>query len=115
MANLNTDAVRRLIMAVSDQSVGNDVARRLNVVDLLSAGVKKTVVDAIVATTADATTDFGSLKKGDLVVTIPAAAGNAVFETVSADGALNAAATVGDLYVVLRAVSVSSGSSSVVL
>jgi hypothetical protein len=59
---------------------------------------------AIIATSTSTTTDFGALAVGDLLVHIPAVAGNADFETVAAAGTKPSAAVVGDLYVALRAV-----------
>lgn len=59
---------------------------------------------AIVAAHTSTTTDFGGLVVGDLLIHIPATAGNSSFETVVTAGTKPSAAVVGDLYLVLRAV-----------
>lgn len=57
----------------------------------------------IVATSTSTTTDFGALQVGDLVIAIPASAGNTIFYTVVTAGTLPAAAVIGSLYLVIRA------------
>ena len=57
----------------------------------------------IIAAHTSTTTDFGALAVGDIVVHIPAVAGNAIFYTVATAGTLPAAAVVGDLYMAWRA------------
>lgn len=57
--------------------------------------------DLIIATSTSQTTDFGSLKVGDIVVIILPAAGNAQFVSISTAGDLGQAAVVGQLYIVL--------------
>lgn len=57
----------------------------------------------IVASSISTTTDFGSLAVGDVVVVLPASAGNSHFLAVTADHTLPEAAVVGSLYLVLRA------------
>ena len=59
----------------------------------------------IIATSTSQTTDFGALAVGDYVIHIPATPGNAGFTHVTTAGTLGAAAVVGDLYLVMRAVS----------
>jgi hypothetical protein len=69
----------------------------------LEASLSHYVVEAIVATTADTTTDFGNVLVGDLIVAVPAVAGNAQFGAVAVDATSPFAAVIGDLYLVLRA------------
>jgi hypothetical protein len=57
---------------------------------------------AIVATSTSTTTNFSALIVGDLLVHIPATAGNAAFETVATAATKPSAAVVGDLYLVVR-------------
>jgi len=56
----------------------------------------------IVATQTSTTHDFAALQKGDLLVHIPATAGNCSFETIAVNGTKPSAAVVGDLYLQLR-------------
>jgi hypothetical protein len=63
---------------------------------------------AIIATHADATTDFAALMVGDIVLHIPATAGNTSFGVVATAGTAPAAAVVGDLYLVHRPVNLDS-------
>tara|TARA_B100001094_G_C18196280_1_gene811401 strand:- start:11612 stop:11929 length:318 start_codon:yes stop_codon:yes gene_type:complete len=57
--------------------------------------------DLIIATAVSQTTDFGSLKVGDLVVIIKPAAGEAEYKSISTAGDLGVAAVPGQLYIVL--------------
>ena len=57
--------------------------------------------DLIIATSTSQTTDFGSLKVGDLVVIVKPAAGEAEYKSISTAGDLGVAAVVGQLYIVL--------------
>ncbi len=57
--------------------------------------------DLIIATAVSQTTDFGSLKVGDLVVIIKPAAGEAEYKSISTAGDLGVAAVIGQLYIVL--------------
>lgn len=57
----------------------------------------------IVATNVSTTIDFAALQVGDIVLHIPAVAGNSNFLQVATAGTLPAAAVVGDLYEVRRA------------
>lgn len=55
-----------------------------------------------VATTADATTDFESVAVGDIIVHIPATAGNAEFAVADTIGTNKLGnAVIGDLYIVV--------------
>lgn len=58
----------------------------------------------IIATSTSQTTDFGALAVGDYVIHIPTTPGNAGFTHVATAGTLGAAAVIGDLYLVMRAV-----------
>lgn len=59
-------------------------------------------VTMIVATSTSATANFSSLKVNDLLIHIPATAGNASFEKCVTAGTKPSAAVVGDLYIQLR-------------
>jgi hypothetical protein len=62
------------------------------------------LVGAVVASHVSKTTDFAQVAVGDLVVHVPATAGNSDFGTaVTAATIPQAAAVVGDLYIILRA------------
>lgn len=91
--------VRRLISAAGDRSLGQRLADAVNTT-AMSAFLIPAV---IVATNVSTTLDFGALRIGDRVLILPAAAGNAQFVTVAANGTLPQAAVVGSLYVVIRA------------
>lgn len=97
--------LKRLGIALGSMPVGNSVADKIEAGNALAGQSGKSVAAAIVATATSTTTDFGALKVGDLVVAIPAVAGNAYFETVATAGTKPSAAVIGDLYVVLRAFS----------
>lgn len=105
MASVSLGEVQKLISAATDTALGQKLANA--VVDSGNRG-GWTIAGLIVATNVSTTVDFGSLKVGDKVVTIPAAAGNSIFYTVATAGTLPAAAVVGSLYVVIRAVPVSN-------
>lgn len=70
----------------------------------IQSAVTTVVAAAIVATSTSQTTDFGILLTTDKVIMIPATAGSADFITPSATGTLGQSAVVGNLYLVLRAV-----------
>jgi len=57
--------------------------------------------DVIIATSTSQTTDFGSLKVGDIVVIILPSAGNASYKSIATAGDLGIAAVVGQLYIVI--------------
>jgi hypothetical protein len=84
-----------MLIALASQPAGNEVLTQLN-------NAAFAIPAAIVAAHVSATTDFSALIAGDLVVHVPATAGNAAFFTVATAGTLPAAAVVGDLYIVLR-------------
>lgn len=100
--SLSSNAVNRLKIATGDVNAGNEIANAVN----QGAALKTShgVVGAIVATATSTTTDFASLKVGDIVATIPAAAGNSKFGAVATAGTAPFAAVIGDLYLVLRPV-----------
>ena len=60
------------------------------------------VIDLIIATAVSTTTDFGSLKVGDLVLQVRPTAATMHYMTVATAGTLPEAAVVTDLYIVLR-------------
>jgi hypothetical protein len=99
---LSDNDTKRIISAVADKTLGNTLASMLNKSDAAS----HFIAAAIVATNVSQTIDFaGKLAVGDLVVMVPAVAGNADFiGPIATAGDLGQAAVVGNLYVVLRAV-----------
>jgi hypothetical protein len=110
---LSSDAVKRLMIATASADVGNEVATAINKGAAVAAQNLVCLVGAIVATSVSQTVDFGVLKVGDKVVMIPATAGNADFISPSVAGDLGQAAVVGNLYLVLRSLSLDSASSAV--
>lgn len=100
---LSATTVKNLIVALANQPNANELASAVNDGDAVSAATGLTVAAAITATATSTTTNFGALLVGDLVIAVPAAAGNTIFYTVATAGTLPAAAVVGSLYVVLRA------------
>lgn len=93
--SLSINAGKRLIEALTSKNAGNEVATILN---NSNYGIPMAIVAAHVSTT----TDFQGLLVGDLLVHIPATAGNAAFETVATANTKPSAAVVGDLYLVIR-------------
>lgn len=75
---------------------------------LIGALIGSSIAAAIVATAASATVDFNALQAGDLLVHIPAIAGNASFAMVATAGTAPAAAVVGDLYLAIRVIGMDS-------
>lgn len=107
MANqaMSQGMLRRLIIALASAPSGNGVADMIESGNALAAASGMSIPAAIVAAHTSTTTDFAALKVGDLLVHVPATAGNAAFEVVATAGTKPSAAVVGDLYVVLRAYS----------
>jgi hypothetical protein len=102
MSNLSNDAQKRLLVATGSKDVGNEISSAINLAENVAAQHAQVVAGAIVATSTSTTTNFGSLKIGDVVAHIPAVAGNSIFGTVAVAGTLPFAAVVGDLYLVIR-------------
>lgn len=86
---------KRLIESLTSNVAGNEVGGILN-------NSTWGIPAAIVATSTSTTTNFTALKVGDLLVHIPATAGNSAFETIVTAGTKPSAAVVGDLYIVIR-------------
>lgn len=103
MPILSLDSNKRLCIALTSQADGNEVSTNLNAGSVLADQTGFSIPLAIVATSISSTVNFGGLLVGDLVVHIPASAGNTIFYTVVTAGTLPAAAVVNDLYIVLRA------------
>ncbi len=83
------------------------LANKRAATDLINQMGSHYVAAMIVASAVSQTTDFGALKVGDLVVMIPATAGNADFiGPIATAGDLGQAAVVGNLYQVWRANSI---------
>lgn len=93
--SLSVNSGKRLIEALTSKNAGNEVATILN-----NANWGLPLV--IVATSVSATTNFQGLIPGDLLVHIPATAGNASFETIVTANTKPSAAVVGDLYLAVR-------------
>lgn len=92
---ISLGASKRVLIALASQKDGNEILSQLN-----NAGWA--IPAAIVAAHVSATTDFAALLPNDLLVHIPAAAGNAAFEKIVTAGTKPSAAIVGDLYIALR-------------
>lgn len=101
--SLSSDAARRLVVALASAKAGNEVIDAINQGAAAASQDAWVIAAAIVAAHTSTTTDFAALAIGDLLVHIPAVAGNAVFESVVAAGTKPSAAVVGDLYIALRA------------
>lgn len=110
--SVSADTVIRLMQSLTKESAGNEVATLLNNHDALKAQSNWAIPAAIVAAHVSATTDFAALAVGDLLVHIPAVAGNAVFETVATAGTKPSAAVVGDLYIALRKITYPAASAA---
>lgn len=108
---LSDKAVRHLAQGLADKDVGNEIATAVNNASAVVALSNLACVGAIVATNVSTTIDFGILQAGDKVAQIPATPGSAAFLAVATAGTLPAAAVVGDLYVVLRAVTLPTATS----
>lgn len=102
---LSQAAIKKLLHVMTGQAEGLEVINILNVAQSRQAQASAPwmIAAAIVATSVSTTTDFAALQAGDLLVAIPAVAGNAVFESVVAAGTKPSAAVVGSLYLALRA------------
>ena len=80
------------------------LANRRAATDLVNQMGSHYIAAMIVATNVSQTIDFAALAVGDLVVMIPATAGNADFiGPIATAGTLGQAAVVGNLYQVYRA------------
>jgi len=111
MSALSSDSAKSLAHALTSPSRANEAADALNKADALWSQSAKLMAAAIVATATSTTTDFGALRVGDLLISIPAVAGNAIFETVAVIGTKPSAAVIGDLYLALRAKSAPAASA----
>lgn len=81
MTVLSDDAVKRLMIATTSASVGNEIASAINTCNDLPTQGAWQIVDCFTGTTADQTTDFGGLEVGDKILILPAAAGNMQYVT----------------------------------
>lgn len=108
---LSEALVKRLMHAIGDQTLAKELVDAIDVSSSINSQEGKAVVAAIVATATSQTTDFGALKVGDLVLMVPATAGNADLITIGTAGNLGQAAVVGNIYVVLRDFTTPSGST----
>jgi hypothetical protein len=100
---LSAKARKNLMVAVADQDAGNEIATAIDN-GLAGSFEGFATVTAVVATSTSTTTNFSGLLVGDLVMILPAVAGNAQFVTCATVGTLPQAAVVGSLYIVMRAV-----------
>lgn len=109
---LSADAVKRLMVGLASADAGNEVATAIDKGVAHAAQSPICIAAAITATNVSQTIDFGSLKVGDIVVMIPAVAGNSDFiGPIAVAGNLGQAAVVGNLYLVLRALVLDSAFS----
>lgn len=110
--SLSSDTSKKLINAMVGQRAGREV---IDAINLGVAGAQQDgwkIPAVITAAHTSTTTDFAALAVGDLVVHIPAVAGNCSFLLTATAGTLAAAAVVGDLYIVLRAFSAPAASAA---
>ena len=113
MSTASADLTKKLMTALTSTVAGNEAATLLNK-GAAAALASHIVVGAIVCSHASATTDFGVLAVGDVVVHIPVVAGNAIFSVVVTAGTLaTGAGDIGDLYVVLRTIQLPTASAVV--
>ena len=95
---ISLGTAKRVVIATAKQEDGNEI---LSAINNCAWGVPAMIVAAHVSST----TDFSALKVGDIVIHIPATAGNTSFSQVVTVGTLPTAAVVGDLYMVHRQMS----------
>lgn len=110
MSLASTDLVQKAMTMLTSTVAGNEFATLLNK-GAASALATHICVGGIIATSTSQTVDFGVLKVGDRVIKIHATLGTAKFRTCSVAGTLGEAAVIGDLYVVLRAISLPADSA----
>lgn len=112
--SLSADAIKRLMIATTSATAGNELATAVNNAIATSALSVLGIPAAIVATNVSTTIDFGSLLVGDKVLVVPTTISLAVahFLAVVTAGTLPAAAVVGDLYVVIRPVTLPAASAA---
>jgi short subunit fatty acids transporter len=101
---LNGGKVTAPNRAPADKVIAGALANNRVAQALIAALGTSYVAATIVATATSTTTNFASLAVGDLLIHVPATAGNTSFETVATAGTKPSAAVVGDLYVALRVV-----------
>jgi len=101
---VSSDTAKRLVESLTSPAAGNEILNILNKSAQGQSQASWSIPAAIVAAHTSTTTDFAALAVGDLLIHIPAVAGNAVFETVATAGTKPSAAVVGDLYIALRAI-----------
>lgn len=111
MALLSDNLVKRLMHALTDQTLAKELVDAINQHDAHLTQSGKMLIAAIVATNVSQTIDFAVLKIGDQVLMIPATAGNADLITITVAGDLGQAAVVGNIYVVLRSFVVPAASA----
>ena len=112
--SLSLSTVQKMIIALAGKNSGNELATAVNLGSAHAAASAASIPLAVVATSTSATTNFAALAVGDLLVHIPATAGNAVFETVATAGTKPSAAVVGDLYIAIRAFAAPAASNVVI-
>jgi hypothetical protein len=110
--SLSNNALKA-IASTGVASAYQELAQAINNGSATAAQSGATVAALIIATSTSTTTDFGALAVGDKVVHIAAVAGNAIFWTVATAGTLPAAAVVGDLYIVLRPLTLPAAAAAV--
>lgn len=116
---LSENLVKRLMHAVTDQTLGRELVDAINLSTQVNAQVVAQgpilIPAAIVATSVSQTVDFAALAVSDRVLMIPATAGNADLITVAVAGNLGQAAVIGNIYVVLRAYTAATPVASTVV
>lgn len=105
---ISDSSVKSLAVGLANTSAALEIAKAINNGDANATQSPFVIANLIVATSVSTTTNFGSLKKNDLVLILAATDDTAQFVKVSTDATLPQAAVVGSLYVVLRAYSAPS-------
>lgn len=112
--SLSKDTVRRLMIALTSKSAGNEVATALNGSLSDNAQTAATLAAMIVASHASATTDFAALQVGDIVIHLSNASPSVIdwATVVTAGTNPDGAGVVGDLYIALRAFAAPAASAA---
>jgi hypothetical protein len=110
--SISNDTAKSLAIALTSNDKADSVSDHANKATSSWDQSSHVIVDSIIATSTSTTVDFGSLRVGDLVITIPAVDSTMQFEMVTVDKTKPSPAQSGDLYLVLRHATLSPDTSS---
>lgn len=99
---LSAAAAKAVAIAMGDNPTAQEVCVAVNNGNALALISGASIALAIVATSTSTTLNFAALAVGDLVMVLPASAGNSHFVLCATAGTLPEAAVNGSLYVALR-------------